>query len=224
MRGLIADIANPHPLGATLPSVYQEEDEFTMRLTEAFDDALAPVVATLDNLSAYFDPRLAPEDFLSWLAGWVAVELDETWDMARRRQAVLKAVDLLRRRGTAVGLADEVGIVVDGEVEIVENGGSGWSIDPGSPMVGSATPSLVVRIRIADPGRVDVERIEGIVRAAKPAHVPHRIEIVATGPAPSATKRAAKRPPRAAVSESAEPAEAAETDGAGDSGTGDDDV
>ncbi len=190
MRGVVADLATPLPLAAGLPSVYQEEDPFAVRLVEAFDAELAPIILTLDNLSAYFDPRLTPEDFLGWLASWVALELDETWDIGRRRAAASAAVDVLRRRGTAAGLADELRLATDGDVEVVENGGSAWSLDASSPMVGSSELALVVRVRAANPAQVDVDRLDRIVRSAKPAHVPHRIEVVGTEPPKKARAKA----------------------------------
>jgi phage tail-like protein len=208
MRGLVDGLASPHPMAVGLPSIFQEEDPFTVRFTEAFDDSLAPIFATLDNLAAYFNPRYAPEDFLGWLAGWVAIELDETWDIGRRRAAVLGGADLLRRRGTAIGLATELELATGGQVEVSESGGSAWSLDAGSPMVGSARPALLVRIRVDDPKAVDAERVAAIVDAAKPAHVPHRIEIVGSGPA------AARRPKKAT-------ADTAPDDGSdGDGGAG----
>jgi phage tail-like protein len=214
MRGIVEGLSSPHPMATGLPAVYQEEDPFTVRFTQAFDDSLAPIFATLDNLPAYFDPRYAPEDFLGWLAGWIAIELDETWDVSRRRVAVLNGAEVLRRRGTAGGLAAEIELATGGEVEIVENGGSGWSLDAGSPMIGSSRPALMVRVRVADPARVDAERLERIVDAAKPAHVPHRIEIVGTGSAGAAgpvAKRAKKGGPAAAEPDGASgsPAEGA---------------
>lgn len=179
MRGLVAGLPSPHPMGRRLPAVYQEEDPFTMRLTEALDEVLSPVLSTLDNLPAYVDPKLTPEDFLDWLASWVAFDLDESWDGDRRRRGIVQAVDLLRRRGTAAGLAEEVRLVTGAEVEVVENGGTAWSLDPMSPLVGSPTPTLFVRVTADDPATVDADRLEAIVQAAKPAHVAHRIEIVA---------------------------------------------
>ncbi len=195
MRGLVADLPNPHPLGRRLPAVYQEEDPFTMRLTEALDDVLAPILCTLDNLPAYFDPRLTPDDFLGWLAGWVAFDLDETWDASRRRAAVVQAVDLLRRRGTASGLVDEIRLVTGAEVEVVENGGTAWSLDAMSPIVGTPEPTLLVRITAADPASIDADHVDRVVVAAKPAHVPHRIEIVSVSPGRKSKPKATEGQP-----------------------------
>ncbi len=195
MRGTIDGLRSPHPLALGLPAVYQEEDPFTIRLTEAFDSVLAPVFSTLDNLSAYFDPSLTPPDFLGWLASWVALELDETWDLGRRRQAVKSGVDLLRRRGTAVGLADELRLATGMEVEVLENGGTAWSLDPGSPMVGTPDPALLVRIVTPDTGRVDLDRVERIISAGKPAHVPHKVEVVVQAPPKTSRSRTAAAAP-----------------------------
>ncbi len=191
MRGTIDGLRSPHPLALGLPAIYQEEDPFTIRLTEAFDDVLAPVFSTLDNLPAYFDPSLTPPDFLGWLASWVALELDESWDLGRRRRAVKSGVDLLRRRGTAVGLADELRLATGTEVEVLENGGTAWSLDPGSPMVGTPDPALLVRIVTADAGALDLDRVARIISAGKPAHVPHTVEIVVQAPAKKSRSKAA---------------------------------
>jgi phage tail-like protein len=203
MRGLVAGLPNPHPLARGLPGIYQEEDEFAVRLTEALDASLAPIVSTLDNLAAYFDPRYAPEDFLGWLAGWVGIELDETWDIGRRRTVVAKGAELLRQMGTRRGLAAEVELATGGRVDIVENGGSRWSREPGGPMVGSPVPSLVVRVHVADPGAVDRERLDRLIAASKPAHVPHRLEIAGSDvPGDGDGRRPTPRPgPRPAPAE-----------------------
>jgi phage tail-like protein len=206
MRALVPGLPSPHPMARLLPAIYQEEDPFTVRLTEALDEVLAPILSTLDNLPAYFDPRLAPDDFLGWLAGWVAIDLDETWDSAQRRIAVAQAADLLRRRGTAAGLADEVRLVTGAEVEVVENGGAAWSLDPSSPMVGSPEPMLLVRVMAADPASVDTNRVDHVVSAAKPAHVPHRVEVVGLAPA-----RRSKSRPEDAKPKSGTEAEAGES-------------
>ncbi|MGG8406262.1 phage tail protein, partial [Streptomyces sp. 12297] len=72
-RRLVPGLPTPHPLGPQLPAVYAEDDT-AQRITEALDEVLAPVLAVLDSLPAYFDPRLAPEDFGELLAAWVGAD------------------------------------------------------------------------------------------------------------------------------------------------------
>ena len=71
-------LVSPHPLGAYLPALYQE-DEFAQRWTSGLDVVLAPIFHSMDNIEAYLDPRLAPADFLDWLASWMGLVADETW-------------------------------------------------------------------------------------------------------------------------------------------------
>jgi phage tail-like protein len=186
MRGSIAGLASPHPLGPALPAIYQGDD-FAQAMLNALDEVLAPVVSTLDNLESYFDPHLTPDDFLTWLGSWVGIAIDETWSMERRREAVARAVELYRLRGTATGLAQQIEIHTGGTVEIVENGGTAWSIDPGGELPGSPRPLVVVRVHVSDPKAIDPLRLDALVAAAKPAHVEHRVEIVKGGARPAAT-------------------------------------
>ena len=150
MRGYVPGSATPHPLGPALPALYQDDD-FAQRMLDGLDEVLAPVFSTLDNFDAYLDPYLTPDDFLAWLAGWVGIALDESWDEARRRTIVARAVELYRLRGTAAGLAGQVEIQTGGTVEIVENGATGWSVDPGGELPGSPEPLVVVRVTVPRP-------------------------------------------------------------------------
>lgn len=177
MRGLIPDLDSPHPLGARLPGLYADDD-FIQRLASAFDALLAPIFATLDCLPAYFDPRLAPEDFLDWLADWVGLAVDESWTVERRREVVSHAVELHGWRGTRRGLAKHVRLITGGEVEITESGGCAWSQRPRTRLPGSDRPALHVRVRVPDPSTVDLRRLDALVAEAKPAHLPHTVEVV----------------------------------------------
>ena len=115
MRALVEGLETPHPLGLSLPALYQDDDgaggdwraaaSFGQRFTAALDEVLAPALWCLDGVETYFDPHLTPEDFLDWLAGWVGLELDENVPLERRRTLVARAVGLYRRRGTASALA-----------------------------------------------------------------------------------------------------------------------
>jgi phage tail-like protein len=205
VRGSIAGLVSPHPLGPALPALYQEDD-FAQSMMAALDEVLAPVVNTLDNQDSYFDPHLTPEDFLTWLGGWVGIAIDETWSTERRREAVARAVELYRLRGTAAGLGQQIEIHTGGTVEIIENGGTAWSIDPGGELPGSAKPLVVVRVHVDDPKSIDPVRLDGLVAAAKPAHVEHRVEIVRAGKAPRAAAEAAPEAPEPAPDDDSSPA------------------
>lgn len=174
---MVEGLESAAPLLYLLPGAYQE-DLFTARFVAAFDDALAPVLLTLDNLAAYVDPDLAPADFVAFLAGWVGVQLDEQSDTEDRRRAVRSAVTAYRRRGTAEGLALVVGHATDGEVEVIETGGARWSTSPGAELPGESTPHVTIRVTVADPKGVDVPRLRSVVAAATPVHVPHVLEVV----------------------------------------------
>jgi phage tail-like protein len=177
VRGTAADLVNAHPIGEVLPAVYSEDD-FAQRFTGALDEVLAPVLATLDCLDAYFSPALAPADFVDMLAYWVALPLGEGWSVRRRRRLVAAAVALHRRRGTRGGLADLVALVTGGEVEIIESGGCVASAVAGAPLPGSNRPWLHVRVRVADPAAVNADRLDDLIATNKPAHLPHSFDVL----------------------------------------------
>ena len=180
MRGLIEGLQSPHPLGDTLPAMFQQDDEFALRFTAALDEVLAPIMLALDNVDAYLDPLTAPPDFLRWLAAWVGVELDETWSLERQRQQALQAVAQYRWSGTRRGLVDAIRLYLDVEPEVIDNGGTSFSELPGGPLPGSPQPDLLVRVTVPAGRDVDEARLNELVIQTKPAHVPHRIEVVRT--------------------------------------------
>jgi phage tail-like protein len=177
VRGLIPGLRSPHPLGEQLPAPYLDDD-LAQRMMEALDEVLAPVFCTLDNLEAYFDPELAPEDFVHWLAAWVGMDLDETWSDERRRRSVAQAVELFTWRGTTRGIRELVSIYAGVEPEIVESGGAVYSEVPGGELPGTPDAHLTVRIRVDDPATVDVARLDRLIAASKPAHLPHEVEVI----------------------------------------------
>ncbi|WP_201776847.1 phage tail protein [Streptacidiphilus anmyonensis] len=177
MRGTVPGLATPSPMGRLMPAIFQE-DGFAMRLTDALDEVLAPVIATLDCLTAYLDPLLAPDDFLSWLAGWFDVALDENWNARRRREMVAHIVELYRWRGTPAGLARQLEIATGAVVDIDDSGGVVVGDTPGTALPGRPEPHIGIRIRGVDPGAVDLVALEDIVRACKPAHLRHSIEVI----------------------------------------------
>ena len=195
MRAAVAGLPNPHPLVARLPAVFLDDPSpapagngrhaaapvpagsFTQRFVSAFDEVLAPVFATLDCFDAYLDPDLAPDDFVAWLADWVALDLDDGWTPAQRRELVRQAAGLHRWRGTRRGLVEQVRLVVDGEVEVDDSGGTAWSAVPGGQLPGTAPASVRVTVRVTDPQAVDRRRVQDAVARAVPAHVTAMVEV-----------------------------------------------
>ena len=176
MRGLVSDLPSPRPLFGSLPGIYQE-DELASALTRAFDDSLAPILSTIDNIAAYLDPALTPDDFLDWLAGWVGILPDETWPIERRRALIAVASQLYRKRGTAAGLTMQIRLVTAGDVEVTDSGGASWSKTPGSAAPGDGSYSVTVRVKPPKNEALDGARLDALVAAAKPAHVSHIVEI-----------------------------------------------
>ncbi len=177
-RRLLPGLETRHPISSKLPVLYQEDD-FARRFTGGLDEVLAPLLCTLDNLETYFEPELAPVDFVEWLSSWVGVVLDETWGLKRQRALVSQAVELFRWRGTRRGLAALVAIYTGGEVEVTDSGGAYWSPVPNSDLPGTAGYRLKIRVVPPEGATIDLERLDRVVAAAKPAHVIHEIEVTA---------------------------------------------
>jgi phage tail-like protein len=190
VRGLVEGLASPHPLAATLPGVLRE-DAFARSLCASFDEVLAPVLLSLDSFPAYLDLALAPEDMLPWLAQWVGMAADRGGHLGAAR-AARQDPDLQRQqlrasreqhqsRGTRRGIELAVRAAYGVAVEVTENGAATWSTEPGGALPGSRTPDLVVTVRVDRPEQVDPDALDAFVAAVKPAHVPHRTQVVVVG-------------------------------------------
>lgn len=179
MRAGLTDAPVPHPLVALLPSVYVEDD-LTRRLGAAIDQVLAPVGLTLDSLPAYLDPDTAPEDLLDWLSSWVALPPRGSLDPAEQRRLVRSAHALHAARGTPAGLHAALVVALGHpvDVEVEEGGGVAWSTTPGAAPPGTGVPLLVVRVTVPAPDETALRRADDVVAVVKPAHLPHRTELV----------------------------------------------
>lgn len=183
-RGAIDQLPSALPLVDLLPGVFLD-DALVRGLTAGLDPMLAPVFLTLDCLEAYLDPRLAPLDFLPWLASWVGIELDETLPAGSQRAIVSAAGRLHHVHGTAAGLVRLLELATGGRVEIRESGGVTWSPLPGADPPGRPEAGLEIIVRVPNPGPEVQERVERMVREARPVHLPFRVRILAqAGPPP----------------------------------------
>ncbi|MER7732597.1 phage tail protein [Streptomyces erythrochromogenes] len=180
-RAAVPGLPSRHPIGGQLPALYADDD-FAQRFTAGLDTVLAPVFTTLDNLPAYFDPRLAPTDFLAWLASWVGGADDPDWPAALRREAVARAVELHRWRGTRRGLVEALRLVLGVSADVSGDGGAVWSRTPGTEPTPVAAGEVLVRVwprggaDAAD--GVDADRVRALVHALCPVHVVCRVEVL----------------------------------------------
>jgi phage tail-like protein len=161
-----------------LPAIYQEGD-FGMRWIGALETVLDPVVSLLDNLASHFDPNLAPMDLLELMAGWLGVELDESWPEERQREQVRQASELSRRRGTKSGLELALAIAYpDLPLRVEDNGGVVWAtsadkLPPAKP------PGFVV---YCDEPIDEPAHVARTIEQLKPVHVGYRLRVKRTQP------------------------------------------
>lgn len=176
MRGTVTDLPSPHPLGETLPGLYQD-DPFTQALCAALDEVLAPVVSTLDNLAAYLDLAMAPDDLLPWLAHWVGMSIDTQLPGTRQRELLRAAASLQGWQGTVRGIELAVEALIGADVEVFESGGAAWSTDPAAGLPGRVGTEVLVRVNPAPGQAIDADLVAAVVASVVPAHVAHRVEV-----------------------------------------------
>ena len=97
-----------------LPAVYREDplsSDFLDRFLSIFDTIRGRTSDQITTIARYFDPMAAPAgkktagtDFLSWLASWLGMTLQNNWPVERRRQLVRQAHQLFALRGTPEGM------------------------------------------------------------------------------------------------------------------------
>jgi phage tail-like protein len=112
-----------------LPAIYREDPggaSFLERFLANAEGTLTGIEDKIASARALIDPRTAPAEALDWLAGWLGAVLDPSWDEARRRLFVRRAVDLFRLRGTIRGLQIAIHLALDACV--------------GDPLIDGTTP------------------------------------------------------------------------------------
>lgn len=117
-----------------LPAIYQEQgnqerSNYLPRLLRAFERILWGVEEQsrakkdtrsgeglrdkVEQLNELLDPRHAPEEFLPWLAGWVALTLRSNMRLERKRELIAKMIPLYRIRGTSKYVNELLRLCVD---------------------------------------------------------------------------------------------------------------
>jgi phage tail-like protein len=115
-----------------LPAVYREDVDsaaFLDRFLSIFDSVMDTIGDTVTDIAALFDPMATPAtsprpgqlDFLSALASWIGLALEQQWSAEKRRRLVKEAHRLYALRGTLAGLRLHVAIYAGIEPQILEH-------------------------------------------------------------------------------------------------------
>jgi len=108
-----------------LPAIYRRSDAVGRNLVRdmcfLFEHMFDSVEKNLTDGWRFYDPHVAPTDFLDWLSRWTAFTLDLDWPEAQKRALIKRAVDLYRIRGTKRGLALFLTLFTGHEPDIEEN-------------------------------------------------------------------------------------------------------
>ena len=108
-----------------LPAIYRRSDAVGRNLVREmcflFEHMFDSVEINLTDGWRFYDPHVAPVDFLNWLSGWTAFSLDLDWPEPQKRALIRRAVDLYRIRGTKRGLSLFLRLFTGHEPDISEN-------------------------------------------------------------------------------------------------------
>jgi phage tail-like protein len=115
-----------------LPAIYQEDPvakDFLERFLSIFQTVLSDLETDITRIFSYFDPDSVPEAFLTWLASWMNLALDEDWLEYKKRYFIKQAFELYKQKGTPAGIESLVQIYTGKKPIILEHS------QIGTPMV-----------------------------------------------------------------------------------------
>jgi phage tail-like protein len=132
------------------------------------------------------DGDRAPDEFLQWLSGWVALSLRADVESDRQRLLIANAVRLYHLRGTKTGLEELVGIYTTLGATIEETSprlqigvhstiGVDTALDGGAPHYFR----LTIRLSTTLPAEIAAKRriVTAIIDAEKPAHTYYTLNV-----------------------------------------------
>ncbi len=95
-----------------LPAIFQQNGArtegtgFLGRYLAIFESAYVDTEEDIETITRYFDPDGVPNEYLSWLGSWLAIEFDESWPEGAKREFLVRAPELFKKRGTKEGMRE----------------------------------------------------------------------------------------------------------------------
>ncbi|MCK6546764.1 phage tail protein [Myxococcota bacterium] len=99
-----------------LPAIYREEEtsaSFVDRFLANAEGTSTELEGRIANAQVLFDPTAVPAEWLDWLASWMGVVFEPSWDEPRRRLFLKNAHRFHRMRGTIGGLSALLRLATD---------------------------------------------------------------------------------------------------------------
>ena len=99
-----------------LPAVYQDNAasaSFLERYLANPEGFFTVLEGRIQQVQELFDPRTAPAEYLSWLAGWLGISFDFTWSETVRRFFLANAERFFQSRGTRDGIVRMIRLALD---------------------------------------------------------------------------------------------------------------
>jgi phage tail-like protein len=150
---------------------------FAIRFLHALEEVLDPIVATLDSLPAHLDVDLAPEHALAGLATWLGVDDVEALPAKQRREAVRRAGELARLRGTRAGLELALSLFFpDVVMRVNDHGGVVVSEDVEAKLPPAATASFDVVAEQSLPPETQMA-VARCIESWKPVHAHYKLRV-----------------------------------------------
>jgi phage tail-like protein len=174
-----------------LPAIYRRSDAVGRNLVRdlcfLFEHMFDSVEIKLNDGWRFYDPHVAPIEFLNWLSSWTAFTLDLDWPEPEKRALIKRAVDLYRIRGTKRGLALFLRLFTGHEPDIEENTWpfKGFRVESEGAELGAriALDSVIMPpvdlahcfvvtmpVKYEDVSTDTIIRIHQIIQTEKPAH------------------------------------------------------
>jgi len=145
-----------------MPYMYSDHP-FLGRYMLIFEDLFGPLDQTIAHFDLFLDPHTAPESYLSILADWLGLVLDDRWPAERRRAILRSAVEMYDFRGTKKGLTQLLEASTECKVDVAEN----------------TDGPHTFRVVITPPKgkNVDEQMVRHLIDTNKPAHTVYKLQI-----------------------------------------------
>ncbi|NUM33976.1 MAG: hypothetical protein HUU50_05500 [Candidatus Brocadiae bacterium] len=164
---------------------------FSFLFPESENTFIPPLEKTSEREFARYFPLRIPfeswlEEFLSWLAGWMALSLQEHWSIQKKREVISKIIPLYRMRGTRRGLEKYLKIYT-GEQVVITEPLSAFQLEKNSVVGGDSAIEgspyfFIVDLKLprmaASDMKMTIRTVEKIIDTEKPAHTVYKLNVI----------------------------------------------